>query len=204
MPALVNDPDEVRRLRRARRAAGLDRHDEVWNGVYVMNAMPNNEHQRLVLRICYALETVIGEAGLGRVLPGANVSDRERGWKRNYRCPDVLVYLNDNPAQDRGEYWLGGPDFAVEVLSPRDRARKKLDFYAQVGTREVLLLDRAPWRLELYRTDAGRMTLVESVGLDEGGMVVPTTVPLTFSLHSDSGKPQVRMTHPPSGQRWVG
>ena len=36
-------------------------------------------------------------------------------------------------------------------------SREKLDFYAKVGTREVLILDRDPWSLELYALRRDRM-----------------------------------------------
>ena len=77
--------------------------------------------------------------------PGCNVSDQPERWKRNYRCPDVAVFLPGNPAEDRGTHWYGGPDFAAEVHSRFDRSRKKFGFYAKVGVRELLLVDRHPW-----------------------------------------------------------
>ena len=61
-----------------------------------------------------------------RIFPGCNVSDRPKRWKKNYRCPDVAVFLPGNPAEDRETHWFGGPDFAVEILSPYDRSREKL------------------------------------------------------------------------------
>ncbi len=84
---------------------------------------------------------------------------RPSDWTKNYRCPDVLVFLPGNPAEDRGTHWLGGPDFAVEIMSRGDRSRKKLDFYAKVGVRELLLIDRRPWKLELYRRHDDRLEL---------------------------------------------
>ena len=43
MATLVIDPPLEQRLREDRHARGADHHDEVWNGVYVMTPMPNNE-----------------------------------------------------------------------------------------------------------------------------------------------------------------
>ena len=63
-------------------------------------------------------------------------------------------------------HWYGGPDFAVEVISPYDRSRKKLDFYAKVGVRELLLVDRKPWSLELYRLTDGELKLVGEITPD--------------------------------------
>src|SRR5207249_2384332 len=91
------------------------------------------------------------------VYAGVNVSDREVKWRKSFRCPDVAVFFPGNPAQDRKTHWFGGPDFAIEIISPYDRSRRKLPFYAKVGVRELLLVDRRPWALELYRLEANAL-----------------------------------------------
>ena len=85
MTAVIADPDLQRRLIRRRRLHEEDRYDEVWEGVYVMNAQPNDEHQSIVSRLTYIFEFVIGEPGMGKVRPGTNISDRAKGWKENYK-----------------------------------------------------------------------------------------------------------------------
>lgn len=46
--ALVSlEPSELKRLIRHRRRCGGERYDEVWNGVYVMAPLADNEHQSL-------------------------------------------------------------------------------------------------------------------------------------------------------------
>lgn len=45
MNGLVADPQISEKLIAERKALGLDRFDEVWEGVYVMPPMANNEHQ---------------------------------------------------------------------------------------------------------------------------------------------------------------
>lgn len=203
MPAIINDPDFLKSVLRRRRGLGLDRYDEVWNGVHVMNAMPNNEHQLLVLRLSFVLETLIGDPGLGKVLPGANVSDRQSGWKKNYRCPDVLVFLAGNPATDCGDFWHGGPDLAVEILSPNDRSRQKLPFYAAIGTREVLLIDRHPWRLEHYRLKAQELRLDSQHEPGNSSHISLQTAPLDLSLLPGTPRPQLVMTHRDDARVWT-
>src|SRR5688500_17695917 len=118
-----------------------------------MPALPNNEHQNLVMRLGVPFAAVVNWEAGDSVPPGANVSARVAGWKQNYRCPDVVVALAGGRAQDCGTHWCGGPDFVVEIRSPSEDPRDKLDFYAAVGTREVLVIDRDPWGLELFRLD---------------------------------------------------
>ena len=88
-------------------------------------------------------------------------------WQKNYRCPDVAVFLPGNPAEDRQTHWYGGPDFAVEIMSRHDRSREKFDFYFKVGVRELLLVDRRPWRLELYRRDKSQWNTVGHSAVDD-------------------------------------
>ena len=45
MTALINDPKLEEKLIAKRQAAGADKFDEVWDGVYVMSPLANDEHQ---------------------------------------------------------------------------------------------------------------------------------------------------------------
>ncbi len=202
MATLVQDFDLSRQLIAKRKRSGHDRFDEVWEGVYVMNPLPNIEHQELVGELTYLLASVIKESQLGRVMPGANVSDREHGWKKNYRCPDVVVFLNDSQAVDCDTFWLGGPDFAVEIVSPGDRSREKLDFYAKVGTRELLLIDRKPWSLELYRLAGEKLLRVGKSTLAKRDWLTSEVVPLKWRLVAGKSRPQIEAVHRTSRKKW--
>ena len=179
----VRDPYVVRTLKAEREAAGLDRWDEVWNGVHIIMPPPNIEHQALSLRTGSQLLPLIDDAGRGVTAQECAVSDVDApgDWRTNYRTPDLAIYLTTNPAENRGSHWYGGPDIAVEIVSPGDRSRQKLGFYAAVGTRELFVLDRDPWALELYRLSGGEL---KSVGTTTpGGDPLRTeSVPLNWSL----------------------
>ena len=139
MPRLIVSPDAAKRIIRRRRRLGLDRKDEVWDGVYVMAPDPNTHHQLLVGRLTYALTAALGDRQDIQVLPGGNVSDQEFNWTKSYRCPDVLVVLPGCSAEDRGSHLFGGPDFAVEIVSPGDRSRHSpLGFWLAVELARVL------------------------------------------------------------------
>ena len=88
-------------------------------------------------------------------------------------------FCPDNPAEDRETHWYGGPDFAVEILSPFDRSREKFDFYAKVGVRELMLVARRPWKLELYRRTDKNWDLV---GTSEPAPDSPLLPALCFLL----------------------
>ncbi len=130
---------------------GEGKYDETWDGVVIMAPLPNIEHQDLQAGLVAALYGLLHAAGLGKVYPGVNVTDRHDDWRQNYRGPDVVVYQNGNPAINKGSHWIGGPDFLIEVISPAEDPLAKLEFYAAVGTREVLTVERDPWALELFK-----------------------------------------------------
>ncbi|MBV8676197.1 MAG: Uma2 family endonuclease [Planctomycetaceae bacterium] len=135
MVVLVLDPSEQADVIRRRKESDCDRFDEVWDGVYVVSPNPNLEHQGVGTALATVLTIAIEWTGLGHVFQGVNVSDREDDWEHNYRIPDVAVYLQGNPARACVTHWFGGPDLAFEIVSPNDRCREKLPFYASIRTR---------------------------------------------------------------------
>ncbi len=185
------DPGELKRLIRKRRASGGDLRDEVWNGVYVMPPLADNEHQRLGLEFAIDIRNVLGPDEPIQLFAGCNISDQPKRWRRNYRCPDVAVFLPGNPAEDRGSHWFGGPDYAVEITSRFDRSREKFGFYAKVGVRELHLVDRNPWQLELHRREGDRWELVGRARLDDALVLSSQVLPLTFRLISGPTRPKI-------------
>ena len=181
MTLLVCDPSLAHSLIAQRQNGGLDRFDEVWNGVYVMSPIADNEHQSLATKLSTVLTMLIDFRDLGQTVAGANVSDRPEDWTKNYRVPDVLVFLKGSEARNLHTHWFGGPDFAVEIVSRGDRTLEKLDFYAAVGVRELLVIDRYPWKLTLYRSGiSGRLDLVGES--QQRQLAESHVIPVAFAL----------------------
>jgi len=160
-----------------------------------MNPLPNNEHQRFVTRFSYVLCEVVENSGLGSVFSGVNVSDNKDDWTHNYRGPDVAVYLNGTQAEDCGTFWFGGPDLAIEIVSPHDTVRKKLEFYEKVNTRELLIVDRDPWQLELHRLIDKKLVLVGTSTLADPAWLASETVPLKLRLQPGEKRPMIELAH---------
>jgi Uma2 family endonuclease len=204
MSAVIADARLKDALIAQRRASGTDRWDEVWEGVYVLMPLPNDEHQGLVQRLSTILDLTVGMTGLGQVRPGVNISDRIVDWTQNYRCPDVVVFLEGTSAENHEAFWYGGPDFAIEVVSPGDRSREKLEFYAGVGTRELLIIDREPWSLELFRLHEGQLQSVGLCALKDEIELSSQIVPLSFRLRAgERDRPQIVVAHQDSSQVWT-
>ena len=220
MATFIRDADVERRLQSERAATGADRYDEVWEGTYMMAPMPNDRHQQIVSRLVSILEETMGWPGHGEVRPGVNVSDRDDDWQQNYRVPDVAVFLKGGGAVNRGAFWKGGPDFVVEVISAGDSTREKMPFYGRVGVKELLVIDREPWRLELLRLDSGRLVHVANASLEEestagetleegsvedrGDPLTSDVVPLTFRLRVGVAEtPRIEVTHAETARVWL-
>lgn len=201
MTLIVTDPRERERLIAERRASGADRFDEVWEGDYVMAPLVDDEHQDLQLTIGSILrEAMLPHGALVRA--GVNVSDRDEGWEFNFRCPDVVVFLADTSARNCGSHWVGGPEFAVEILSPGDRTPKKLPFYASVNVRELLVVARDPWSLELFRLHDGELASVGKVDVSSGESLASEVLPLSFRLVTGSPRPVIEVSHRETPQVW--
>jgi Uma2 family endonuclease len=204
MAMLSVNPVDLAHLIRERREFGGDRYDEVWDGVYVMSPLADNEHQRLGLALSSAIHAALGSREDIQVFPGCNVSSRSQRWRRNYRCPDVAVFLPGNPAEDRDTHWFGGPDFAVEIQSPYDRSREKLGFYAKVGVRELMFVARRPWSLELHRTAGQEWRLVgKSEPTAESLLLKSAVLPLGFRLVPATKRPRIEVSQTEGDLRWL-
>jgi Uma2 family endonuclease len=203
MAVLVTDRNVEERLKAEREFSGADRYDEVWDGVYVMPPMPNDEHQQLVMRMGSILQELVGWPGLGEVRAGVNVSDREDGWEHNYRVPDLAVFLHGGAAKNCGTHWCGGPDFLVEIVSRDDQSRDKLPFYQALGTRELLLIDRDPWALELHQLRKKQFMKAGPITPQRPETLISDVLPLAFCLMPGSARPMIEITHQKDQRRWL-
>lgn len=203
MVTLITDSIVEERLQRERQIAGADRYDEVWEGTYMMAPMPNDEHQQIVNRFAAIFQDTIDWPGHGDVRPGVNVSDRVDDWEKNYRVPDVAVFLKGGIAVNYGAFWQGGPDFCVEVISRGDHARKKLPFYAQIGVREVLLIDRDPWKLELWTLENEQLVSAGEVDISQSESLHSNVISFDFGQINATLRPHISVTHHESGENWL-
>ena len=203
MDLLLTERSAIRRIIRRRRRLGLNHKDEVWNGRYIVMPDPDNVHQELVAELLFVFTLIVKRAGLGKAYPGTNITDCDDKWSHNYRVPDVTVFLNGNKAEDRHTHWFGGPDLAVEIVSDNDKSRKKLDFYASVGTRELLIVDREPWLIELFRLRDGELVSAGTSTVADGNLLTSEVAPLSFRLVAGAVRPQIEVVHTDGVQRWV-
>lgn len=129
-----------------RRRTGIDRFDEVWEGVYVVNPAPNLDHALLARRIAALFAPGAEARGLD-VVENANV-----GLPDDYRIPDVVVF--DPADADEARLYLRTAPLVVEVLSPNERVDKQ-PFYLAHGVSEVVLVDPVAGTVVWFAATAG-------------------------------------------------
>ena len=149
------------RLLDERRRLGIDRWDEMWEGVLHMVPAPSGPHQLLGSRLLLVLAPLAERHGLvatyetGFYWPGTDV---------DYRVPD-LVFTRPEQRTPRG---VDGAELVAEIRSPGDESYAKLDWYAGLGAAEMLVVDPASMAVELFRgTPAGATPVVVDA---EGGV----------------------------------
>lgn len=203
MAMFIEYPRLEEELKEQRKAWGADQHDEVWEGVYFMPPMPNDNHQDLVFEFSLVLGATVSKPGLGKVRPGVNLAASADDWEYDYRVPDVVVFLTDTAAEYHDTFWTGAADFIIEITSPRDRTYEKLGFYSRIGVRELLILNRQSWALELYQHQDGGLQKVGQSTLDRPHILSSEKLPLEFWLVPGNERPRVEVRHKTTSERWI-
>ena len=173
-------PDE---LIEERRRLGLDRRDEMWDGVLHLVPPASSAHNEIGADLAAILWQPAKSRGFRRFNePG--VFDPHVSNMTSYRVPD-LGYARPEHVSDRGIE--GRAVLAVEILSPRDESQEKLPFYRQVGVEELLYVDQTNKAFEVRRPNGDGWRLV---GPDDGWTEL---VSLGVALRLFGGRLQVRI-----------
>ena len=138
-----------------RRLLDLDRWDEMWDGELHMVPPPHSAHGRLNDHLGMFFLLHWESVGLGQTFietgvkrPGVE-DDPVLKAPRDYRTPDRSFLLPERYDRLQGGWIVGGPDVVLEIASPGDESRAKLPFYAAVGVREAVIIDRRSRAVEV-------------------------------------------------------
>jgi len=123
------------------------------------------EHQRVLGQLVVFLVPLLQSSKRGTLLPGINVFRTTT----NYRIPDLTFV-----ATGRED---GSPDAVIEIRSPEDETYEKFPFYAAIGTREVIVIDRDTKRPEIYRLAGSELSMLQP---DAEGWVRAETMRVRF------------------------
>jgi len=193
-----------------RRRLGLDRWDEVWEGVLHMVPPPHGDHGRLNDDLGFFFKLHWEQEGLGLTYPETGVRRPDapsqpelgEGVPSDYRTPDRSFLLPPRYGAYREGWIVGGPDVVLEVVSPRDESRAKLPFYFALGVREVVLIDRSTHEVEVLRAGP---TGFEPVPASEDGWIECRTLRtrLRRVVDEEGTRLHLRRTDDPAREHWI-
>ena len=166
-----------------RRRLGLDVFDEMWEGVLHMVPPPSGEHQCLGSELIAVFVGAAKRRGL--------VASYETGLfaaDDDYRVPDIVV---SRPANRSHRGVDDTAELVVELRSAGDESYEKLPWYAARGVTEMLIVDPATRRFELYRNHSGAAVPVAPD--DDGGVTLDTLGFRLLTVASGEG-PRLRVT----------
>jgi Uma2 family endonuclease len=158
---LILDPPtaSIDGLLERRRRSGLDRMDEVWEGVLHMVPAPSGPHSSIEWQLAHLLRPLAVRAGL-HAGGQFNLGDGEE----DFRVPDGG--LHRTPLSGT---WYPTAALVLEIVSPGDESWEKLPFYATHHVDEVLIVDPATRKVDWLALKDGEYRPVERSGLIELG-----------------------------------
>ena len=133
MATMVLDPHApgLDELKERRRISGLDRLDEVWEGVLHMVPAPSGPHSTVEWQLAHLLGSLARRAGLhagGQFNLGESEHDFRVPDGGLHRVPPLVT-------------WYPTAALVIEIVSPDDETWEKLPFYAAHDVDEVLIVD---------------------------------------------------------------
>jgi Uma2 family endonuclease len=129
---LGSPPPELEALIERRRQAGVDRLDEVWEGVLHMVPAASFEHARISQQLAVLLDGLARQAGLLATMSAFSIGESAE----DFRVPDGGLHR-----PGAAGVWLSTAALVVEILSPGDETWQKLPFFAAHRVDEVLIVD---------------------------------------------------------------
>lgn len=156
--------------------------DELWEGVVHMVLPPTAEHQGVNGCLYLQLGPAAHRRGL-RPFFETGLFDTED----DYRVPDLLVARPEQVAH-RGVD--GTAAVVVEILSPGDESYEKLPWYAARAVEEIVIVDPASRRVELY---ASRNGVAEQVDAGADGAITLQTLGARLLTVDTPGGPRLRV-----------
>ncbi len=157
---VVSDPapGEFELLMEQRRRWGVDRRDEVWDGVLHVKPLPHGRHAQLHVQLIMLLAPHVRAAGL------TLQSDSNLGREGDFRGPDAMIQRSA-----LARLYYPSAALVLEIVSPGDETWEKLPFYAAHGVDEVLIVDPGRRSVEWLGLDGGEYRSVARSGVVDLG-----------------------------------
>jgi Uma2 family endonuclease len=161
MATLVLDPHApgLDALQERRRISGLDRLDEVWEGVLHMVPAPTYGHGDIESQLHTILRPLARQAGL-HMIGQSNLGESTH----DFRVPDAALHRPGASGT-----WHPTAALVIEIVSPDDESWEKLPFYAAHDVDEVLIVDPEEHAVHWLGLDSSEYRPIERSGLIDLG-----------------------------------
>ncbi len=162
MRTLILDPPTagLEELIARRRRSGLDRLDEVWQGVLHMVPAPGEAHARITQQLAELLGPLARAAELIPMMGEFNLGESEH----DFRVPDGGLHRTGGWGT-----WAPTAAVVVEIISPGDETWEKLPFYGARQVDELLIVDPVERKVNWLAFDHGDYRPVERSSLIDLG-----------------------------------
>jgi len=163
MRTLILEPSSagIAEVLERRRAAGLDRLDEVWEGVLHMVPAPSLAHADIAQQLAEILGALARRAGLLPTMHEFNLGESEQ----NYRVPDGGLHRG-RPSGT----WNSTAALVVEIVSSGDESWDKLPFYAAHRVDEILIVEPSERTVHWLELGVDAYRAVDRSGLIDLGV----------------------------------
>jgi Uma2 family endonuclease len=130
---------------------------ELNEGELIVTMLPKPRHGNCQARLATALLKFVTSRGAGKVFPTSGY----HLTPHTVRGPDIS-FVRKSRLQNPDEYFEGGSDLAVEIVSPGDDAsdlREKIKQYLDAGTSVVWVVYPRSRQIEIHTPDKTIRTL---------------------------------------------
>jgi Uma2 family endonuclease len=162
MRTLVLDSSlpEMEALLAHRKTTGIDRRDEVWEGVLHLVPATNLNHARIARQLQLVLDDAARAAGLELLMQEFNLGDSID----NYRVPDGGIFRPGTEGT-----WISTAAMVIEIVSPDDETWEKLPHFAARGVDEVVIVDPGKQRVDWLALRRGQYVPTKNSALIDFG-----------------------------------
>lgn len=128
-----------------------DKRYELDEGELIEMTRPAYNHNRVLMKLLYALESYFRQNPIGETLLSENLYALSPSTRRS---PDAAVILGNRHHELQGAKVIAIiPEIAAEVLSPSETPRmihRKLKQYFEAGVKEVWMIDPESREVEIW------------------------------------------------------
>lgn len=164
---------------------------ELIDGVVVMSASRNPQHQRITMEIATQIALFLRNHAVGEVLPEIDVHIGQGPTGGDLVYKPELIFVRSERLPAMRDKIIGGPDLVVEVVSRGSRrmdSETKKNDYERFGVREYWLIDPERKAMTFWRLKGRRFVEVSAAGDTFASEAVPGFV-LDLSRVRETFKP---------------